>query len=87
LGRLVADDILGSDTVQLLGGVLDGVMHAASRHLSHPSPRVTTRPLLSTGLTVTLVPREPLRLRAYLTGLSMRRGLDRWASLPQRGLW
>jgi hypothetical protein len=88
LGRLVADGVLVGDAVQLLGGVLDGVDRclerpslrciacATSRHLSHWPPGVTARLPLSAGLTVTQVTRAPLRLRAYLTGPSMRRGLD-----------
>jgi hypothetical protein len=38
------------------------------------------------GLAVARVPRTPLRLRTHLTGSPANRGLDMWASSPQRGL-
>jgi hypothetical protein len=98
LGRLIADSVPGVDAAQLLDGVLDGVdqgltesyqrhiARAASRHLSPWPLRVTVVFPPATGLAMARVLLTLLRLRAHLTGPLACRGLDMWASSPQRGL-
>jgi hypothetical protein len=91
LGRLIADDVLGVDATQLLGGVLDSVnrylkgpyqwcvTRTASRHLSLQPLRVMAVFPPAARLIVVWVPCMLLRLRAHMIGPPMHWGLDMWA--------